>query len=154
MFSTKSLLAFVSLASTMQALNLEAASLVEIDVDEMPEPTCCYLYAEQDFKGLTKEYCLEGKSYVAPGEARSLNFESMKCGHATNFELVSGRSREKGIGYYENASFGWTLSGFSIIIVPWTTPTIGDTSDALGATLHTNSDCTGESGIVTGTFSE
>ena len=154
MFSTKSLLAFVSLASTMQALNLEAASLAEIGSDEMPEPTCCYLYAERDFKGLTKEYCLEGQSYVAPGEARSLNFESMKCGHATNFELVSGRKREKGIGYYENASFGWTLSGFSIIIVPWTTPTLGDTSNALGATLHTNSDCTGESGIVTGTFSE
>ena len=49
MFSTKSLLAFVSLASTTQALNLEAASLAEISGDEMPEPDCCYLYAEPYF---------------------------------------------------------------------------------------------------------
>ena len=77
----------------------------------------------------------------------------MKCGHATKFELRRGHTSEKGIGFYENANFGWTLFGYELIIESWTTPTnwpCGRPSMAMGATFYMNSDCTGESGILTG----
>ena len=98
-----------------------------------------------------QEFCLNGAEYISRGQIR---LQSMKCGHATKFELRRDNTSEKGIGFYENASFGWTLTRYQLIIESWTTPTAIDSSYSLGATLHIYSDCTGESGIVTGRFYE
>ena len=100
------------------------------------------------------EICLnDGKEYDHRSEIKSFEFRSMKCGHATKFELFRDEpdhTSEKGIGYYENASFFNYLYGYELILESWTQPIAFDNSKTLGATFYTNSDCTGESGIVDG----
>ena len=78
----------------------------------------------------------------------------MKCGHATKFLLNSAPRHESGVGFYENADFGFKVKHFDLSIESYTTPTQASSTSSLGATLHMKEGCKGESGIVTGRFYE